>query len=130
MSKEAVQKGRAGRHVLTALVVKFVLTFVLAWIAFGLVNSVGWRSIFLVAIVATVVNYIIADLLVLRASSNIAAAIVDGIIAAAVAWLFTMGALVQAMRADTTGIVVFGVLVAVGEYFYHQYLERAEKVTP
>jgi len=128
----AVQSGRqAGLGgMVVALVVKYILTAVVAWIAFGLLTRNSWAQILTLALVVTLVNYLIADMLVFRVAGNVVAAVVDGAVAAFLAWLMTMGLLVRAMTVTTTALGVFGVLVAVGEYFFHLYLPKPEKVGP
>lgn len=130
MSKEAVQKNRGNSNVILALVIKLVMTGVIAWIAAGLIDGNTWRAIVTLAVVATLVNYVIGDLLVLKAAGHIVAALVNGILGAGVYWLLMKGVLLQAMKTSTTGLLVFGVLIAIGEYFFHLWLVRTEKVAP
>ncbi len=130
MNKQAVQKGRAGSNVLVALVIKFLMTLVLAWVAFGLIDGNPWRTILVVALVATVLNYLIGDLLILKAAGNVVASIANGVLAAGAAWLMTMGVLVSALKASTLGLLAFAILIAIGEYFFHQYLLQTKHTMP
>jgi len=56
---------------ITALLIKFVMTFVFAWLTFGLMdgNLLSW--IFFVTIIWTILNYLAGDLVVLPKSGNI-----------------------------------------------------------
>jgi hypothetical protein len=112
----------------TALLVKFVMTFIFAAAALAFLrgNTLGW--VFLVAILATGLNYLVGDLLLLPSFGNIVASVSDGILAALVAYVVDL--LVPAFRTTAPALLIFAVLVALGEYFFHQYLLRTEKVQP
>jgi len=120
----------------TALIVKFVITFFAAAIAFMLLRNSGftttgnatWLWILIVGILATAANYFLGDLYVLPRYGNVVASIVDGIAAALVAYIIAL----IATPFDTTfaSLTIFALLVAVAEYFFHRYLKQAEKVEP
>ncbi|HHW92417.1 MAG TPA: DUF2512 family protein [Firmicutes bacterium] len=112
----------------TALLVKLIMTFIFAMIAFGYVDKNMWSSIFWVALAGTVINYLVGDLLVLPSLGNIIASIGDGAMGALTAYIVSM--LLPAFQVSMTGLFLFGILVAIGEYFFHQYLRSAEKVAP
>ncbi|WP_066639463.1 DUF2512 family protein [Desulfolucanica intricata] len=112
----------------TALIMKFVMTLIVAAIAFTFIDGNAWGWIFALAIIGTILNYVIGDLMVLPKYGNIVASIGDGVIAALTAYIFDL--LILDFRTSFTSLIVFGVLVAVGEYFFHQYLRRSEKVEP
>ncbi|MGE5405344.1 MAG: DUF2512 family protein [Acidobacteriota bacterium] len=112
----------------TALLVKFLITVVLAGIAFAIINRNPWGWILLVAILATAINYLIGDLLVLPATSNIIASIADGVMGALLAYIVDL--MTPKFNTTATSLIAFGVLVAVGEYFFHQYLVTKEDVEP
>lgn len=111
-----------------ALIIKYILTFVMAFIAFDLFldNDISW--IFPLALVGTVTNYIIGDLLVLPSMGNTVAAIGDGLLAAVTAYFLDL--LIPAFDTTWSTLVLFAVLVAIGEYIFHIYLKRDEKVAP
>lgn len=111
-----------------ALLVKFVLTFVLAAIAFRFVDANSWGWIFTVALAATVMNYLVGDLLVLPALGNVVASVGDGLMGALIA--YAVAFLMAPFSVSFAGLATFAVLVAIGEYFFHQYLRSAERVAP
>lgn len=112
----------------TALLVKFGMTFVAAAIALYYIdgNTIGQVLIF--SILGTAINYLIGDLFVLPSFGNIVASVGDGILAAALAYI--MDLVIPAFRTTFTSLAVLAVLVAVAEYFFHQYIARSEKVAP
>ncbi len=110
---------------LWALLAKFIMTFVFAALAFFYLFTNPIMSVFWVALAATAVNYLVGDLLVLPAFGNIVSSIGDGIIGAIVAYV--AGLATPMFSAPLNALLVFAVLVAVGEYFFHQFLRRSEK---
>ena len=112
----------------TALVVKFVMTFVLAALLFTVLdrNALVWSTA--VAVAGTILNYFLGDLYVLPKFGNLTASVGDGILAILVAYIVDLAVL--DFRTTVTSLILFGALVAVGEYFFHQYLLRSEKVAP
>lgn len=111
-----------------ALLVKFLLTFVMALVVFNffLENSLSW--VLLLAILATALNYLIGDLLILPAMGNISASIADGVMAAITAYVLDI--LVREFNTNWAALLWFGILIAIGEYFFHIYLQSDEKVAP
>lgn len=112
----------------TALAIKFVMTLVFAWIAFGFIDGNDFSWILLLGIIATVGNYILGDLYVLPKFGNIVASLGDGGVGVLIAYV--MAVLIPAFLVSTTSLVTFFFLVAIGEYFLHQYLLKSEKVAP
>lgn len=112
----------------TALLIKFVMTFILAVIAFSSIadNRMQWPL--LVAIFGTALNYLLGDLYILPKYGNIVASAGDGILAALTAYVIDL--VVPAFRTTLTSLIVFAVLIAVGEYIFHRYLLRSDKVAP
>lgn len=111
-----------------ALLIKFILTFVAAFIAFDLLlnNDISW--ILLLSLVAMLVNYLIGDLMVLPARGNIAASIGDGLLAAITAYIFAL--LIPAFTTSWSTLLWFAILIGIAEYFFHLYLKKDEKVAP
>lgn len=112
----------------TALLIKFGMTFVVAVVAFSLIDRNIWLWPFALAIVGTALNYFLGDLYVLPKFGNTVAAVSDGVLAALTAYVFDL--IIPAFRTTATTLVTFAVLVAVGEYIFHRYLRRSEKVEP
>lgn len=104
----------------TAIGIKFLLTFIAAWIAISVIAGNAWTWALLVAILGTAINYLIDDRFVLPNYGNVVASLGDGVLSALL--LFIMGLIIFELRPTVTSIFAFGVLVAIGEYFFHQYL--------
>ena len=111
-----------------ALLFKFLMTLVFAVIAFSLIGGNAFKWVLLVAILGTVVDYLVGDLFILPQVGNLIASAINGVLAALIAFLASMA--IPAFITRTFPLVVFGVLIAVGEYFFHQYLLKTEEVEP
>ena len=113
---------------LLALVVKYLKTFAFAWLSFGITLSTPTGTIALAALIATAGNYFLGDLLILPAFGNVVAAIGDSLLGVAT---FYLGALVtRDLAVDVRSLFLFGVLILIGEHFFHRYLQSSEKVEP
>jgi hypothetical protein len=110
----------------TSLAIKFVMTFIVTAIAFYFLVRNPWSWIVAVSIVVTAVNYLIGDLVVLPSYGNIVAAIGDGVMAGLVAYVMSL--LFATFDTTISTLLTFGVLIAVGEYFFHQYLIKTDEV--
>ena len=106
----------------TALLIKFVMTFLAAAVAFALVGTVTWSWVLIVSLAGTSINFLLGDLLILPSFGNIVAAVGDGLLGAATAYVI---ALIIPTAVSASSLAAFGLLVAVGEYFFHKYLVRA-----
>lgn len=111
-----------------ALLFKLAATFTAAWVAFNLIdlNTIG--MIYIVAVVGTVLNYLLGDLVILPSTGNIIASIGDGVLGAAVAYVMDLFS--YNFNASATGLIIFAAIIAVAEYFFHIYLIKDEKVAP
>ncbi len=101
------------------------MTLIFAAIAFITLINNAWSWVLLVALAGTAINYWVGDLMVLPKYGNIVASLGDGVMAALVAFIVDL--LVVPFRTGLSSLVLFAVLIAVGEYFFHQYLRRPEK---
>lgn len=111
-----------------ALIFKFLMTFVLAWIAFGAIGGNAFRWVLLVAILGAVIDYLAGDLLILPRVGSFIGAIINGGLAALIA--VAVGMIIPAFAITTLSVIIFAVPIAVGEYFFHQYLLKADQVEP
>jgi hypothetical protein len=111
-----------------ALIIKFAATYLAAMIAFGYINDNSTSWILMVALAGTILNWVLGDLFVLPRYGNVIAAIGDGVMAAATAFIIDLFSTVF----DTTlvSLITFAVIVAVAEYFFHMYLKSDNKVGP
>ncbi len=111
-----------------ALLFKLAMTLVVGAIAFRSVTQNTWEWIALLAVAASVIDYLAGDLLILPKVGSFIGAIINGVLAAAIA--VGLSAIVPALSITTSSVATFGILVAVGEYFFHRYLLRTEEVEP
>ncbi len=111
-----------------ALLFKLVATFIAAWVAFTLVDLNSIVMISLVAVIGTVLNYLLGDLVILPSTGNIMASVSDGVLGAAVAYVVDLFS--YNFNASATGLIIFAAIIAVAEYFFHIYLIKDEKVAP
>lgn len=113
-----------------ALAVKFGATLAAVVVAGYFVGVVNWGLFFSIALIGTVVNYIVGDLLVLRAAGNIVASIGDGGMAGLIA--FFMAVRNQDFGANQAFLfaVIFGIIVAVVEFFFHKWIAGEKGVAP
>ena len=93
-----------------AILVKLVLTFLAAWLAFDVLIDNGFVSIVIFAVVATVINYLVGDLILLRRFGNVIASIADGIMAMIIAYVFDL--LSDDFNVTFGAVLVFGLLIA------------------
>ncbi len=110
----------------TSIAIKLVMTFIVAAIAFYFLVRNPWSWILIVSIVVTAVNYLVGDRMLLPSYGNIVAAVGDGAMAGIVAYIMSL--LVTTFDTTIASLLTFGVLIAVGEYFFHQYLTKTEEV--
>lgn len=101
-------------------VVKFIVVFLSAVVAFVLINANAWYWVFAVTVFITAINYLVIDLLVLPKYGNALASFSNGALAVILAYLATF--IIPAFQVGLVALVVFGALVAIGEFFYRQYL--------
>lgn len=101
-------------------VIKFILVFLSGVVSFVLIDGSAWFWVFAAVIFVTAINYLVVDLLVLPKYGNALASFGNGSLGAVLAYLLTF--FIPAFQASFTALLVFGTLVAVGEFFYRQYL--------
>ena len=116
------------RATTAAIAIKLILTLAVAFISFTLFarNPIVWVTA--LAFLGTALNYLLGDLLILTSYGNSVAAISDGLLSALTAYVFSW--LVPTFSVTFTSLAIFAVLIAAGEYFFHQYLLRTPNTVP
>lgn len=104
------------------------MTLVVSGLAFGISGQNSFMLIAALALAATVIDYLAGDLLILPLVGSFIGAIINGGLGALIA--LGMSRVVPAFVTTTSSVLTFALLIAVGEYFFHRYLLRAEKVEP
>lgn len=110
---------------ITLLLYKFVTTFIAAWIAFQVVDYNPISMTLIIAIIGTVLKYILKDLFVFPTMGNVIASTIDGALGATSVYVVDLFA--ANFTTSTTGLIIFAAIIAVSEYFYHIYLIKNEK---
>ena len=111
-----------------ALLFKFLMTLVFTGIALGFIGGNAFMWVLLVAVLGTVIDYLVGDLLILPKVGSSIGAIINGVLAALIA--FAVAMVVPAFTITTFSVLSFAVLIGVGEYAFHRYLLRTEEVEP
>lgn len=113
------------RHV-SALIIKFLMIGLICLIALPYLAGVTALQAIGLAVALTIIAYIISDLLLLPNFGNWTATIVDAILAFATIWAAQF--VVTAMTISFTAAAVTAVVIGVGEFFFHTWLQRANVV--
>lgn len=106
--------------VTTAIAIKFVISFLASWVVITLIAGSSWTWALLVAIIATAINYIIGDKMILPRYGNMVAAVTNGILSLAVLWIVDLIAVDLVLNA--TAYITMAVIMIVAEYFFQRYL--------
>lgn len=112
----------------SALLFKLLMTFIITWLTIGFMagNSLLW--VFIVAVLITAINYLLGDLLILPKAGNLVAAIADGLLAAVIVYI--MSVLISGFLTPVGTLITFAIILAIGEFFFHIYLLKDDKVAP
>lgn len=111
-----------------ALVMKLIMTFLAAWIIFGIILDNPLSHILLLSALGAAINYLLGDLFVLPKFGNVVASVGDGLMAALTAYI--LDTVIPVFETTFTTLLLFTLAVAAFEFFFHQYLLRDEKVAP
>ncbi len=110
---------------ITLLLYKFITTFIAAWIAFQIVDYNPISIILIIALIGTILKYILKDLFVFPTMGNVIASTIDGVLASTS--LYVIDIFTNNFVTSTNGLIIFAAIIAVSEYFYHIYLIKNEK---
>lgn len=113
-----------------AIVMKFVMLAVVLGIILAAIFDFGFWDSMVIALVLTLIAYVLGDLMVFRGAAdpaeqnkrNMMATIGDAILAFTVIWLMGM-----AMGGENIlwASIISAVVIAGGEWFFHKYLDKA-----
>lgn len=109
------------------LLFKFITTFFAAWISFEVIDKNPISIILIIALVGTVLKYILRDLFMFTALGNTLASIIDGILAATTAYVFDI--FTDSFSTSSTSLIIFAAIIAAAEYIFHIYLMKGETET-
>lgn len=111
-----------------ALIIKFVMTYIFTILAFQAFVRNPWDWVFLLALAVTVLNYLAGDILILPSFGNTVASVGDGLLAMLLAHI--SGVVLQGFSTTLPALVIYGALIALGEYQFHKYLNSNMRVKP
>jgi hypothetical protein len=109
---------------LTSLLVKFIMIGLISVIILPLFAQISSGQAILIAVVLTVVAYLLGDLMVLPRYGNTTATVLDVVLAAVVIGLsdWMINGFVTLTPA---GWVLFLGVLAIGEWLFHKYLKTS-----
>jgi hypothetical protein len=110
------------------LLLKYAMTFVAGFLTLSLIDGNSVLEVLVLALAVAALNYGVGDLVVLPAYGNLVAAIGDGLMAAVLVYIISL--IWPAITVSFLSLVIFAVLIAIAEYFLHNYLLAAEEVKP
>jgi len=111
-----------------AILIKFAVTLAAAWISFSIFGYVTFTIVLTIAILGTVINYLVGDLLILPRLGNAAATVVDAALSAAIAYGVLYYSIVTYYT--MTSILIFAIIIAAAEIFFHMYLVQSNIIEP
>lgn len=112
----------------SVLIIKYAMTFILAVITLGLIDRNPWSWVLAVSITAATLNYLLGDFYLMPRFGNAVTSAANGVLAVLTAYIADF--IIQYFRTGPASLAAFGVLVAVGEYFFHRYFMRSGEVRP
>ena len=107
-----------------ALAIKGVMTFVILLLILGLMFGMSLGNVLLTTVVLVIISYLVGDLFILPKTNNTVATLSDIGLAFLVIWLFSMTISSMGIGTLAGGAIISAVVLAVGEYFFHDYLLR------
>jgi ABC-type Mn2+/Zn2+ transport system permease subunit len=112
------------KRVYLGLILKIILVFVSAWVAYGLIEDNGLLWIFITSLAISLLTFLIGDILILPRYGNMSAAVADAVLAALIAWIIDI--LTINFYITWISSLTFVVLIFIIEMVLHRYLERAD----
>jgi len=109
-----------GRHG-SALLIKVIMIAIISVVLLPIFSQITATQAFVIALILTLVAYIIGDLWVLHRYGNFMATVGDVVMAALVIGIADL-ILHNTMTITAAGWVIILALVAFGEWFFHKYL--------
>lgn len=114
------------KTIIASLLIKFFMILIAAWLAVTFIAANAWTWALWLAVITTVVSYIVGDRFILPNYGKNIATLADGLLAVAI--LFIMDLASPDLRIRIMSLVSFGLLVAAAEHFFHRYLAVTDTV--
>lgn len=109
-----------------SLLFKLLWYFVAGWMTFGFMEDNLLMWLVLLAIIASIVNFVVGDIIALPRVGSLPAAVVDGFLAILVAYIIDIS--INTFTTTFLTLIIYGVIIALAEYFYHKYLVKESKM--
>ncbi|MFC2947066.1 YndM family protein [Virgibacillus sediminis] len=107
---------------MTALAIKFVMIAAVLWIVLGAIYGVSFGDIFAISLILTGLSFL-ADVYLLPVIENFGSTLADFGLALAGVWVLG-GYLFEETIPLGTAALISALIIAVGEFFFHQYMEN------
>ena len=105
-----------------AIIIKFLMILVVLWVVLGAFGF-DFGDIVITSVLVTGVSYVVGDLFILPRFNNATATISDFILAYGMIWFLGAYLFGYPEGLGTASFVSAG-LIAVGEMFFHRYMQR------
>ncbi|HHX80459.1 MAG TPA: DUF2512 family protein [Acholeplasmataceae bacterium] len=112
------------KRVYLGLILKIILIFVSAWIAYGIIEDNPLLWIFITSLAVALITFLVGDMLVFPRYGNVSGAVADAVLAAIIAWIIDL--LSANFYVTWISTLVFVVLIFIVELLLHRYLERRD----
>lgn len=110
------------KRIYLSLILRIILIFVSAWLAYGLINDNPLLWIFITSLAVALASFLVGDMLVFPRYGNVSAALAEAVLAGIIAWIVDM--LTERFYIGWLSTLVFVVLVFIIGMILHCYLER------
>lgn len=108
---------------LVPIFIKFIMTAIVLEIVLLLFSDLNFGNILGVSLVLTLIAYIVGDMVILPATNNAVATIVD--IGLTIAILYLIDYLWNEIRIPFFSSIVAGAMIGGGEWFFHKIVDRS-----
>ena len=106
-----------------AFIIKYLMVAVVLEVLMYLLTDLSFREILVVSLAVTLVSYLIGDLLILAVSNNFVATLSDMVLAILTIYVFNF--VTNFGTVNFIDALVCAVVLAVVEWIFHRYMERA-----
>lgn len=108
------------KRIYLGLILKIILIFISAWIAYGLIEDNGLLWIFITSLAISLILFLIGDILILPRYGNMSSTLANTVFAIIIAWIIDL--LTTSFYITWMSTLVFAILIFIIEYILHRYL--------
>ncbi len=106
------------------LIIKTAFIFIVLFLLIPVFGESTWTQTMITGLVLSLLAYIVGDMWVLPKFGNLLSVVVDFVIAGAVIW--AMMKLLPQFVLSTSGVWIIALVLALGEWLFHLYLESTQ----